>query len=74
MSRATFAVENPGEVEVKLEMTMTVAQWAEVRKALTTAHFYGPTGWLREAIDQLTRSAEKEFRFTAEEEGAAHDR
>jgi hypothetical protein len=63
MSRFTFTVKEPGEIEFTLTATLTLDEWQKIRAVLEPRH-YGPTGWLDDAIASMVRQAQESYGFT----------
>lgn len=57
--KATFAVENPGDVAFTLTVTMTLNEWQDIRGALGNGSSSGAVG-IRAAIwDMVAQATEK---------------
>lgn len=61
--RAELTIKDPGNLEATIAFTLRLSQWVEVQKALKDAPLYGPTGEIKQAIDDLARKACGTFRF-----------
>ncbi len=59
--KATMRLTKPDDVEATISLTMTLAQWKELRIPLAEDKNYRPGGKLREAIDDLVRQATRAF-------------
>jgi hypothetical protein len=68
MTRGSFKIDKPGEIDLTLTMTMPLEHWSRVRQALARGSMSGPPGWLIDMIDDVTRRAEQEFDFVAKPE------
>ncbi|WP_089177130.1 hypothetical protein [Bosea sp. AS-1] len=68
--RAELTIKDPGNLEATISFTMRLSQWIEVNKALKGTPYYGPTGEIKQAIDDLARKACGTFRFDIVEEEA----
>jgi hypothetical protein len=67
MSRFEMTAHKPQEIEFELRVTMTLKDWMVIREALAGTPLYGPTGWLKEAIIEMTRQANETYRAYPEE-------
>jgi len=67
---AELNFKDPGDIEATISFTLTVRQWIEVQKALISFPHYGPTGVIKEAVNDLTRKACGTLRFIPVEQGA----
>lgn len=59
--KARFRIEAPNKLEATITMTFTLEQWQEISAGLQKGPSYGPVYQIREAIQDLVRSATKEF-------------
>lgn len=69
--KAQVKIDNPGEIQATLTLSMTLDQLLALRGALKDAPFYGPPQWVREAIDTLTTKARAHFELDDNIEEAA---
>lgn len=63
--KTKFRIENPDAVQMTLTMTMTAAEWKELRDQLKSTY---PSWKLSSAIANMVDSATKAFSATTESE------
>ncbi len=56
--KASMKVEKPGEIEMTATLTMTMAQWDDVRKQLE--HKW-PSTWLSSVIHEMLMDAQRVY-------------
>lgn len=66
---------NPDEIKFRLEVTLTLKEWQQIREVLNCGHGtafdgYEPSGQLRRAVDDVIEQAGKVYRHESES-GAA---
>ena len=66
--RAKVTIFNPAAISATISVTMTLEQWAQLRKDMKDAPSYGPAGNLKNAIDELSSSMNKVFHYEADED------
>lgn len=74
--RASFDIAKPEKLDMRMTVVMTVEEWGKVRGALRMAEEtdrWHPANQLVQAIDDLTRQANKDFSFWGEQAPEAGD-
>ncbi len=66
--KAELTIENPGELMATMAFTFSLSQWVEIQKVLKGTPHYGPTGLMKNAIDDLAAKACDTLRFVPPED------
>lgn len=67
MSRFEMKAYEPQKIQFELSVVMTLEDWKKVRDALLGSPAYGPTGQMKDAIQEMIDQANKTFRAWPEE-------